>query len=240
MINYCMYTDIGGRSNNEDACDVKEVNGIHCFTVCDGLGGHDRGEVASATAVEEMVNGFAYEPTLSQSNLGALIQRAQDEVIRKQSAVPELSEIKTTLTAIITDGRTAYAGHVGDSRIYFFRKRKVIYQSGDHSVPYALYKSGRIKEKQIRGHEDGSSVIRSLGMEWDTPKYDIEKVENLEAGDGFLLCSDGFWEYILEKEMVKCLKKSMTAKDWMNRMLEIIATRQPTDCDNITCIVGIL
>lgn len=107
----------------------------------------------------------------------------------------------------------------------------------DHSVPQMLVNSGAIKEKDIRHHEDRSRLLRVMGTEWNTPKYQIMDEFDISAKSSFLLCTDGFWELIEEKEMGMCLKKSRSPKEWLSSMEQIIRQNgKGTNMDNYTAI----
>ncbi len=239
MIDYNVYTNIGDRENNEDSCDVYVNSNNYCMVVCDGLGGHSNGEIASGEALQAVKEGFADNSEINEENMASLIQKAQERVIKCQKDNVLYKDIKTTITCVLANENTMIAGHVGDSRIYVFRNKRIVHQSADHSVTYALYKSGRIKEKQIRNHEDRNIVIRTLGMKWDEPKYEINMV-NLEQGDVILLCTDGFWENILEKEMLKSMKKVSKASEWMENMLSVLQKRLKEGTDNYTAICALI
>ena len=115
--------------------------------------------------------------------------------------------MKTTVVMLCVSGNNAYWTHVGDSRLYFFRKGKLVLHTKDHSIPQMLVAAGEIKEKNIRRHPDRNKLLRVMGTDWEEPQYAVSDPIELQEGDAFLLCSDGFWENIVEKQMQKCLKK---------------------------------
>ena len=134
-------------------------------------------------------------------------------------------------------GKTARFAHVGDSRIYHFEKAKYVQRSQDHSVPQMLANRGDIKEKDIRHHEDRSRLLRVMGTEWDSPKYQAVDGIKLTNRSSFLLCSDGFWELIDEKQMCKLLKKAADPQDWLGKMEEIVLKNGTgTNMDNYSAI----
>jgi serine/threonine protein phosphatase PrpC len=100
-----------------------------------------------------------------------------------------------------------------------------------------LVLSGEIQEKDIRGHEDRNRLIRVMGMEWNTPKYEIGGAARLGANETYLLCSDGFWEWITEKEMSRLLKTSATPKEWIEKMCEkVTEAGRGANMDNYSAI----
>jgi serine/threonine protein phosphatase PrpC len=218
MIAYGAISKIGERQNNEDSVNIYAADQAYLFALADGLGGHGQGEVASKIAVEQAAAAFQ----ASGGSLERCFSQAQEQILAEQKRRNVKNEIKTTLVCLKIIGNTASWGHIGDSRLYYFGKSKLIRRSLDHSVPQALAAAGEIKEKDIRRHEDRNRLLRVMGMEWDGPKYELSKEVALCGGDAFLLCSDGFWEWIEEKEMTRCLKKAGTPERWLEMMEEMV------------------
>ena len=220
---YDSYTDVGNRDNNEDyvgSIISKDGNG-GCFVLCDGLGGHGAGEVASQLVTEVILR--EYQLRIGDSSfLKEAIWKAQEELLDLQKQQGISSEMKTTMVALqIIDERVCWA-HIGDSRLYYFKKNKLQERTLDHSVPQMLVNAGEIKEKEIRHHPDRNRLLRVMGTEWDGQRFILHEDVEIKEQTAFLLCSDGFWELIEEKQMEKCLKKSKTPKDWINQMMEIV------------------
>lgn len=222
MVEYATVTEIGGKEKNEDAVRVfiNQPLATYGFVLADGLGGHGNGDVAS-NFVSDCI-GAAIENTDSFG--GVFLDQCFDtaqEMLMDEKESKGLNSIKTTLVMLlITDG-VAQWGHVGDSRLYHFRDGRLIERTFDHSVPQMLVFSGQIKEKEIRHHPDRNLLLRAMGSEWDSPAYEIsQRNMKVNKGDAFLLCSDGFWEWIEEKNMLKILKKDLSAFDALKEMTE--------------------
>lgn len=231
-LSYATFTNIGNRAVNEDSLGVLTAQEGMYFLVCDGLGGHGGGDVASSLVIETMKRslsqGMAVEPSILE---------AQSFLLEEQRRQNALDKMKTTMTCLRICENEAMFAHVGDSRIYHFEKNKMIRRSQDHSVPQMLYESGQIKEKDIRHHTDRSRLLRVMGTEWKSPKYQIVQNIPVTNKSSFLLCSDGFWELIDEKQMCKLLKKSDTPDQWLAQMTEVIKENgQGTNMDNYTAI----
>ncbi len=227
-------TNLGNRLGNEDALGYKIIDDRALFVLCDGVGGESHGEVASALVKDSLLDDFAHHYT--KDFLDEAILHAQERLLEKQKEEHE-NGMKTTLTVLLIEGHVAQYAHVGDSRIYHFEKDKIVSRTMDHSVAQMLVLSGDIKEKQIRNHPDRSALLRVMGMEWDEPAY--SKSDRFSIGDesAFLLCSDGFWEPITEKVMMKCLKKH-TCKEWLDGMNEAIEKKikKINNADNYSAI----
>lgn len=228
----------GSRPVNEDFVMEVNKNGKHCFILCDGLGGHGKGEVASKLAGDTISEIFMGTPQFDK--LESMIQAAQDRILKQQKENGRTDEMKTTAVVLVTDENKARWIHVGDSRLYRFQKRwwgMKLFRTFDHSVPQMLVASGKIREKDIRHHEDRSRLLRVIGTEWGTPQYEAGTPQELEEGEAFLLCSDGWWELIDEKDMKRTLKKAKTVAEWMDEMEQIILEHgRGTDMDNFSAV----
>ena len=227
-----MLTNKGERAVNEDFLDVSITPERLAFILCDGLGGHGNGDIASRFVTEQVKAALEQKKTVEES-----IQHAQDALLEKQIAEHAGNSMKTTVTCLALAGDQARFAHVGDSRVYYFEKTKSMLRSQDHSVPQMLVNRGDIKEKDIRHHEDRSRLLRVMGTEWDRPKYQVVEGIKLTKRSSFLLCSDGFWELIDEKQMSKTLKKADSPQQWLAAMEEIIlANGKGTNMDNYSAI----
>ena len=237
MITYTVFTDRGGREVNEDSARVFEKDGKKCLVLCDGLGGHGKGEVASALVVEAVGQIFNSAQKIDEDCLRSAFQLSQEALIDEQIRQDAKTDMKTTAVAMYIDGNKVQWGHVGDSRLYAFAKNKVKLRTLDHSVPQMLVFAREIKEKQIRNHPDRNRLLRVMGIEWEKPMYELAEQTQLEKYQAFLLCSDGFWELIDEKQMCKLLKNSSTVEEWMQAMVEVIKQNGiGKNMDNYTAI----
>lgn len=235
-----MISNVGDREHNEDSVYSEIIkrgekeSGI--FVLADGLGGHGRGEVASGIVIETARKVFqAVDPCAGM--IESIFDHAQESLISLQKKEHADDEMKTTAVILLVMGQSMYWGHVGDSRLYFFRKQKLVTRTLDHSVPQMLVNAGELKEKKIRKHPDRNKLLRVMGTDWDEPRYVVSGMQELMPGDAFLLCSDGFWENITEKQMLRCLKKTSNAADWLDKMnLLVQKSGEKTDMDNNSAI----
>lgn len=232
-ITYASITDKGERSQNEDYLGIKEDTSGTLCVLCDGLGGHGKGDIASRFVVEKMIELVCKEG----KNVENAIMEAQKGLLKKQEIENAKESMKTTLTCLYMEGEKAKYYHVGDSRIYHFEGGRVKDRSLDHSIPQLLASRGDIKESEIRHHPDRSRLLRVVGTPWDNPKYNISQEIKIGKKTTFLMCSDGFWELIDEKTMCKTLKKARTPKEWLDEMVQIVVgNRRGTNMDNYSAI----
>lgn len=213
MIACASYTDIGGRPYNEDRTGFRRTDDGHlCAVLADGLGGHGGGEIASEETVKLILSGW--QGLATPETLCGLIQEAHRRVLSLQTPA---CEMKTTVVVLTVEpGRVQWA-HVGDSRLYHFADGTLAFQTRDHSISQAAVMMGQITPEEIRFHEDRSRLFRALGQESGLSVDADEK--KLEAGmHAFLLCTDGFWEYVYEEEMERELACSNTPQEWLVRL----------------------
>ncbi len=223
------YSDVGGRANNEDSCFADMGERGLLLIVADGLGGHDMGEVASAMAVDcvkdDFFNGESFDVIQSISKANSLILQKQKETGLK---------MKTTLSiAWVRSAKTVLA-HVGDSRIYALAGDEILFQSPDHSSSGIAVAAGDITLDMIRSHPDRNILVRAIGGS-ENVRADITELNTADF-DALLLCSDGFWEYVLENEMIAEKNSCASPDEWIERMRSILKSRVPKNHDNNTCV----
>jgi PPM family protein phosphatase len=226
----------GGREENQDFCDSVQTDTAGLWLLADGLGGHRGGEVASATAVQAIRAAWQPAAALAPETVRDLIETAQAAMLNTQTAQPALASMRTTLVLLQNAGDRVLWGHVGDSRLYHFRDCAVAFQTKDHSVPQVLVDAGEIDPSQMRKHPDRNRILRAVGNPEGVKPAILDAPRNVKAGDAFLLCSDGFWEYVTELEMTTDLAKSATAADWLQQMELRLLERAEAGNDNYTAL----
>lgn len=229
-----VFSDKGGRNTNQDAYKHKVHGRLGCWVLCDGLGGHQGGEMAARIAVEECLRTFWQNPKLEPDILNSCMLKANRLVmIQRQESVNKMMSTTAVMLAIYK--QQALWAHIGDSRLYYFKNGKVFRQTADHSLTYKLMQIGEIKPEEIRSHADRNRLLRVLGTDELRPEIE-NTIHNVESNEAFLLCTDGFWEYIYENEMETLLANMPNSQTWLSKMVEIIKQRQPKHADNYTAI----
>lgn len=218
-------TDRHGRANNEDCHCYFQTPALSCWVVADGLGGHLGGDLASRLAAEEIIASCAALGEFSPRALSRHLEAAQQALIARQQADPPYTEMRTTAVVLLAAKDQALWAHLGDSRLYHFRNGRLVFQTRDHSVSQALVNAGELKAEEIRTHEDRHRLLRALGEEGRFQPALKEEPQPLEPGDAFLLCTDGFWQYVLEAEMEEALSRSDTPGVWLDRLAEVLRRR---------------
>ena len=127
---------------------------------------------------------------------------------------------------------------MGDTRCYYLKNGCIYEQSLDHSIPQVEVGLGEITPEEIRFHVDRNKLLKVLG---DTEELRIDQIRepvDIEPGDAFLLCTDGFWEYVYETEMEIDLIKSRSPKEWTEYMVKRLLLRPAAERDNFTVLAG--
>ena len=235
---YHSYTNIGGRENNEDFALANIIDGNKSnFVLCDGLGGHKFGEVASEGICKFIVDESKKISQYDERALLELLDSANSYLIDGQKLFPEMRT--TVVAAFIENGYMTYF-NVGDSRLYYFKNGCLYTQSKDHTVSQISVAMGEIKLEEIRFHEDRNRLLKVLGNDESLNIKKLSEPIKIEENDALLLCSDGFWEYVYETEMEADLVKSKTPKEWLDFMIKRILLKELVNNDNFTAIAVLL
>lgn len=236
MVTYKIISRTGSRPVNEDCVGMHQKEQCYGFFLADGLGGHGKGDIASKIAVEQAIMQFQAGGA-SQDALKVIFEAGQAGILERQRKEGNSQGMKTTLTALLVGPQRIYWGHVGDSRIYHFQNNRLIGRTMDHSVPQMLVAAGEIKETEIRHHPDRNRLLRVMGIEWDRPAYQLSEPIARKGRQAFLLCSDGFWELVEEKEMVAALKRASGVEQWLEEMETLVKRHGAgTNMDNYSAV----
>jgi protein phosphatase len=243
ILDFASLSDRGRvRLNNEDACglivpetpeELSEKGAI--FVVADGMGGHRGGEIASQIAVRTILAFYATNSEQDRSHaLAFAFREANKTIIQESVADSALFGMGTTCTALaLRDGR-AYFAHVGDSRGYLLRAGAIEQITKDHSIVGEMVRSGIISDEDARHHPRRNVITRSLGAQEDTAA-DVSAVPlEIQAGDVFLLCSDGLTTYLNDQDLVPVLAES-PPEEACKRLVKM--ANDEGGRDNITVIV---
>ena len=195
------FSQIGKRTNNEDFIGFND----NVVTVCDGMGGHTSGEIASRFVVENILHIFSdRHKELSKSEIQEKLDSVQLSLCGLLQKNPELENMGTTFTGIFLTDNGWYVAHIGDSRIYLFRpSEKKLWHTWDHSLVGELMRNGDITCEGGRFHTMSNRISKAMiaTRENKTSTASVVKFDNLQEGDIFLLCSDGVVEAWGDKDL---------------------------------------
>lgn len=205
--------ELGSRQNQEDSLFPSvgaATASDRLFMVCDGMGGHDHGEVASQLVCDVLPEYLRKHWTADDVLQDDVLQDALDEVFRRINALDDGStrQMGTTLTLLALHWGGVTMAHVGDSRIYHLRpqERRILYKSRDHSLAYDLFLVGELTFDEMATYGKKNVITRAImpGMERQ-PKLDIAHSTDIRPGDYFLLCSDGLLENMSDRQLLQLL-----------------------------------
>ncbi|WP_054743272.1 PP2C family protein-serine/threonine phosphatase [Cellulosilyticum ruminicola] len=208
------YTNKGGRRHNEDFVGYLDEAQKKVWVVADGLGGWDGSKMSAHIAGETVLSAYKTCENMDEWTLKNSIEKAHEFILEAQKQAAKVNKMRTTIVVAAIIGEQLHIGNVGNSRLYYFRKGK-----------------------SIETHKTCDKQVKLLGS---NKRYQIEeKTIDLQLGDAFLLCSDGFWKQIAEMEMLIDLNKSQTVKEWIRHLLIRLISRSSGKYDNYT-VCGVL
>lgn len=196
----------GRRSNNEDSIyPLSELvtPNQKLFIVCDGVGGAEKGEIASSLACESFQTFFSTfidgDPT--EDFIKKAIRYTETRFDEYISSHPEAKGMATTLTMsyIGTSGITI--AHIGDSRIYHFRKGRLIFKTEDHSLVNSFVKLGQISQEEALVHPQRNVITRAIMGSDQSTDADVALLDDIQSGDYVFMCTDGVIESLTDDEL---------------------------------------
>lgn len=232
------YTDKGGREYNEDTGFFGTKAGIGYAVIADGLGGHGNGGKASKMAagtVKKCIEEWPGKNGLTEGELAEWFAEANQKVMEMQTPNCRMG---TTLAFLYVDEPAGQAvlAHLGDSRIYHFENGKCVFCTFDHSVSRMAVLAGEISWEDIRFHVDRNKLIKVIGKAEEVKAETKQISLNGNSSHAFLLCTDGFWEYVTEEDMEKTLKSAKSPEEWLEKMRLYLAKRVKEGHDNNSAI----
>lgn len=218
--------EIGQRTNQEDTIAQWDNR---LFVLCDGMGGHEKGEVASQTVCQSLVKWFENnikDNSFSDDLFLAALEQAYSELDTFDNV--SLRKMGTTLTLLYINSEGITAAHMGDSRIYHIRPNVgVLYQSRDHSLVFDLFQSGEISYDEMQNFAQKNIVTRAMTPNEDNRmRPDIIHITDIQPGDYFYMCSDGMLEQMNNNELAALLSSDVSDEEKRQRLIAATANNQ--------------
>ena len=230
----------GGRDENQDQCAVIDTTLGFLALVCDGMGGGPSGSLASDTAVRKIYEylNTPHDGMNRKEILKEAIEYAHQSILSLGDENPRLRGMGTTAVAVLINDYSAIVAHVGDSRAYQFRYGRKIFRTSDHSMVAEMVRNGVLTEEQARLSSQSNIITKALGGNLK----DLAEVSEhaYEEGDRFLLCSDGIWGMVPEKELIRLTaKSSVLSKAVTNTVdtIEALGRESGNTHDNLTIVI---
>ncbi|OAV68651.1 Serine/threonine phosphatase stp [Bacteroidales bacterium Barb6XT] len=199
-------SDIGGRLNNEDSIypQPETVSSQQrLFLVCDGVGGAEKGEIASALACESIQSYFSSflegDPTAEFIRKAIQYTEARfDDYVKRH---PEAGGMATTMTLLYVGTAGITLAHVGDSRIYQFREGAIRYQTEDHSLVNSWVKLGKLSPSKAANHPQKNVILRAIQGTARPTEADVVLLKDIRESDCFFMCTDGVMEVFTDESL---------------------------------------
>ena len=233
---------IGKRPYQQDRLAQWHTKEALFMVVADGMGGHAHGDVAAQITVDCMGSAFKNEakPAVADPDkfLFTTISRAHAMILhqtqRQGLTFDATNSPRTTVVACLVQGGYAYWSFVGDSRLYVIREGRILTRTRDHTPVQMLIDAGRIREEAAATHPDRNKLLQCLGGP-RPPRVEPTAQVRLAEDDLVLLCSDGFWGPLTQRQLLmgllgKELKKALP------ELMTLSETRAGPRCDNISVL----
>ena len=239
LIAHSIY-ELGKRSNQEDYIYPLQENmpsSSSLYILCDGMGGHAAGEVASKAVCETMsrfLSASSENEPFSEDKFNAALNAAYDSLDVLDNE--EEKKMGTTLVFAKFHSGGCFIAHIGDSRLYHIRpsKKEMLHVTRDHSLVNELISLGEMTEEEARTSRQKNVITRAIQPHQETrPKADCINLTNLESGDYLFLCSDGMLEKTEDRELVNILSLHVSDK----KKIEIMRNATKDNQDNHSAIL---
>ena len=225
--------ELGQRSNQEDALfplNGEATSNTCLFVLCDGMGGHENGEVASQTVCQSLGKWFAEhvmpDCPFSDDMLHDALEYAYTELDKHDNDA--IKKMGTTLTLLYMHRHGITAAHIGDSRIYHVRPGVgILYQSRDHSLVFDLFQAGEISYEEMLTHPRKNIITRAMSPGIDNRmRPDIIHITDILPDDWFYLCSDGMLEHMSNEELLSLFSSDITDEEKRNFLIKSTSNNQ--------------
>ena len=203
--------ELGKRANQEDSIYPivgKATENDRLFLLCDGMGGHEHGEVASQSVCKSLSSFLLQHAVASEGLEDKLLSDALAyayEELDKLAIAGDTRQMGTTLTLLYFHSNGCTAAHIGDSRIYHLRpsSHTILYKSRDHSLVYDLYQAGELTYEEMKTFPQKNVITRAMiAGDRNHPKPDVIHISDIQPGDYFYICSDGMLEQMEDEELL--------------------------------------
>lgn len=242
LVQYASRTDVGmRRAGNQDSLAIRlcreqeewQTCG-HLFAVADGMGGHSVGDLASRIAAEALPQAYHKCDADSIPERLSLAIRASNQAIHdKARENPEFADMGTTCSALVLSPQGAYAGNVGDSRVYRIRNHQTEQLTFDHSLQWEMIRQGRATMDNVDGLHPRNVITRCLGPD-PAVEVDVEGPFPIAPGDRFVICSDGLTGHVTDEE-IGAITSELKPQQASRLLVDLANCRG--GADNVTVIV---
>jgi serine/threonine protein phosphatase PrpC len=237
-----LLSERGGRKYNEDACGHWHSDRQLCCVLADGAGGHGGGDIAARLTVSELIGRFSLQPSRDGEDLGGLLRATNLALLDQREPGTPRQDMHSTVVCLVIDfvAHRAHWAHAGDSRMYWFRRGRLLERTRDHSLVQTLVDTGVIAAAELRSHPKRSELRSALGIADDMLEVGTgDGAVDVDPGDVFLLCTDGLWEYVDDAELERLLQAAATPERWLESLDATVRrnARHKASHDNFSALV---
>lgn len=237
MFSYSFVCKTGGRPHNQDSIAAFMREGCYCFAVCDGLGAYSGSGTASRICADTLRQELGNEP-LSPDTVVRLLQSAHNAITEVKRFAEDMESACTTFAGVFADGEQTIIAHIGDSRVYRFSDGKLVSCTSDHSLAQIDVERGKIDRKDLGKHKDQNKLTRVLGGKFFI-RPDLDILPAPRKGDVFIICSDGFWEYVSEEFMEQTLSCEQNADGILRTLENRLLEEAVPGHDNYSAVIAV-
>ena len=227
---------LGAREVNEDRVAHWRASEALLMAVADGLGGHMHGELAAQLAVDTLGAAFADEARSRLDDPAGFLTRtlaaAHIAILREADKHDFPENPRTVAVACVVQDGQVFWTHVGDCRFYLFRTGRIVARSRDHTVVQRLVDEGRVREEAAGTHPYRNRLLQCLGG-YQAPRIEPVASARLARDDIVLLCSDGFWGQLTQRQVMHALLSRPLAEA-IPELVALAETAAGAECDNVS------
>ncbi|MEP5763892.1 MAG: protein phosphatase 2C domain-containing protein [Halieaceae bacterium] len=228
---------IGQRKSNQDsiACHLTDNKQAALIAVADGMGGYKGGDIASQLAIESIeqkplellqLDTAASISELDQALLSSA-QQANERIHQRRSEEPRHAKMGTTLTAALFQDAQLSLVHIGDSRCYRFRQGELQQLTEDHNLAQQMVKDKTLQASELKSHPYSHILTRALGV---SEEVEIsQQLFDVQAGDSYLICSDGFFQVLEDEDITAELDKQAGLEKTVKNLLDQCTEKETSD-----------
>ncbi len=239
LIDACVAQHQGDRKEQQDRVALlphPKGGGVALAVVADGMGGHTGGVLAAQQVIHTAganLGRFSARSELPKDLLESSLNEAH-MMIKASRFINEKDPHSTAVMLLLLPGKACWA-HCGDSRMYRFRGGRMLFRTTDHSYVEGLVARGRITAEQALLHPNRNILLTSLGGN-EPPRIDHGETSDLQAGDSFVLCSDGLWGYFSDTELGSMVA-AYSAREASDQLINRARTRSRGEGDNVSVVI---
>ncbi|WP_018249123.1 PP2C family protein-serine/threonine phosphatase [Orenia marismortui] len=223
-------TESGNFKKNRDYFAYVELDDMVCWVLADGLDSAQ--DILSAEIVAgSILNEFTEKPSMKRRAVKRYIKHANQALINESRII----KLHSTVLVVVSDYTSFVVGSVGNTRLYHFRKGKILTKTKDQSVAQMMLEVDKIREKELNQHKERNNLTNYLGQKGKI-KINVSKKQQLKDDDTLLMCTSGFWENARDNEILDVIKEASDVEEITENLEDSILSKANNTLDNYTMV----